>query len=36
MNFEKLKMLSEEPSLELSYSMVEDTVLVIHGGIWLY
>lgn len=35
MNFEKLKM-SEEPSLELSYSMMENTVLVIHGGVWLY
>lgn len=33
MSFETLKMSSEGLSLELSYSMMENIVLVIHGGI---
>lgn len=32
MNFKSWKMSSERFSLELSYSMVENTVVVIHGG----
>ena len=36
MNFKKLKMSSKEFSLELSYSMMENAVIVIHESIWLY
>ena len=36
MNFEKLKMSSKEFSLKLSYSMMENAVIVIHENIWLY
>lgn len=36
MNFEKLKMSSKEFSLKLSYSMMENAVIVIHESIWLY
>lgn len=35
-DFEKLKMSSEELSLEPSYSTMEKTVMLIHGGVRLY